>query len=157
PPPGQAAPEQDTNNFNLVWVTFKVAEWTSKPPPHGIGTLWKYIMPGRDPTGTVGVAYYVGELAVCMRVVAREHAVERFHAAQEALTAAVSSRSASVQASKNTGPSKPSTRKTNASSRKPKSPVVELKSSSNPPIRAQGRVQVATQGAVSMSASHSPS
>ncbi|KAG3213314.1 hypothetical protein PC129_g15747 [Phytophthora cactorum] len=125
PPPGQAAPEQDTNNFNLVWVTFKVAEWTSKPPPHGI--------------------------------VAREHAVERFHAAQEALTAAVSSRSASVQASKNTGPSKPSTRKTNASSRKPKSPVVELKSSSNPPIRAQGRVQVATQGAVSMSASHSPS
>ncbi|KAG2783079.1 hypothetical protein PC116_g16114 [Phytophthora cactorum] len=147
PPPGQAAPEQDTNNFNLVWVTFKVAEWTSKPPPHGIGTLWKYIMPGRDPTGTVGVAYYV----------AREHAVERFHAAQEALTAAVSSRSASVQASKNTGPSKPSTRKTNASSRKPKSPVVELKSSSNPPIRAQGRVQVATQGAVSMSASHSPS
>ncbi|KAF1778049.1 hypothetical protein GQ600_16070 [Phytophthora cactorum] len=122
-----AAPEQDTNNFNLVWVPFKAAEWTSKPPPRGIGTLWKYIMPGRDPTGT------------------------------EALAAAVSSRSASVQASKNTSPSKPSTRKTNASSRKPKSPVFELKSSSNPPIRAQDRVQVAVQGAVSMSASQSPS
>ncbi|KAG3117774.1 hypothetical protein PI124_g10687 [Phytophthora idaei] len=122
-PPGQAAPEQDTNNFNLVWVPFKAAEWTSKPHPRGIGTLWKYIMPGRDPTGTVGVAYYV----------AREHAVERLHAAQEALTAAVSSRSASVQASKNTSPSKPSTRKTNASFRMPKSPVFELKSSPNPP------------------------
>ncbi|KAG6946699.1 hypothetical protein JG688_00015902 [Phytophthora aleatoria] len=123
-PPGQAAPEQDTNNFNQVWVPFKAAAWTSKPPSRGIGTLWKYIMQGRDPTGTVGVAYYV---------VAREHAVERFHAAQEALAAADSSRSASVQASKNTSPSKPSTRKTNASSRKPKSPVFELKSSSNPP------------------------
>ncbi|KAG2989723.1 hypothetical protein PC118_g5993 [Phytophthora cactorum] len=109
-PPGEAASGQDTKNFKLVWAAFKAAGWTSKPSPHGIGTLWN--------------------------CVAREQTVERLHGGQAALaaagngaaTTAVSSRSASVQAFKNTSPSKPSTRKTKASSRKLKSPVSELKS-----------------------------
>ncbi|KAG3031147.1 hypothetical protein PC120_g3333 [Phytophthora cactorum] len=116
-PPGEAASGQDTKNFKLVWAAFKAAGWTSKPSPHGIGTLWN--------------------------CVAREQTVERLHGGQAALaaagngaaTTAVSSRSASVQAFKNTSPSKPSTRKTKASSRKLKSPVSELKSSSKPPSK----------------------
>ncbi|KAG3246572.1 hypothetical protein PI124_g8714 [Phytophthora idaei] len=111
-------------------------------------------------------------LISCVRVVAREQTVERFHVAQEALAAAgngaaaaaVASRSASVQASKNTIALKPSTRMTKASSRKPKSPVSELKASSKPPsVSNTASKSLSTHmssskpGAMFKSASQSPS
>lgn len=39
--------------------------------PRGIGTLWKYILPGRDANGAEGVDYLLGEQAVV------NHAVQR--------------------------------------------------------------------------------
>ncbi|EGZ29646.1 hypothetical protein PHYSODRAFT_405105, partial [Phytophthora sojae] len=68
-----AAPDEEwgTVNFKAVWSGFKAAGWTSKPPPRGIGTLWKYILPGRDANGAEGVDYLLGEQAVV------NHAVQR--------------------------------------------------------------------------------
>ncbi|KAE8999009.1 hypothetical protein PR002_g18585 [Phytophthora rubi] len=61
-----AAPDEErgTINFKAVWSGFKAAGSTSKPPPRGIGTLWKYILPGRDANGAEGVDYLLGEQAV---------------------------------------------------------------------------------------------
>ncbi|KAE9351454.1 hypothetical protein PF008_g5936 [Phytophthora fragariae] len=61
-----AAPDEDrgTINFKAVWSGFKAVGWTSKPPRRGIGTLWKYILSGRDANGAEGVDYLLGEQAV---------------------------------------------------------------------------------------------
>ncbi|KAE8874987.1 hypothetical protein PF003_g40866 [Phytophthora fragariae] len=80
-----AAPDEErgTINFKAVWSGFKAAGWTSKPPPRGIGTLWKYILPGRDANGAEGVDYLLGKQAVVNHAVqlALQERAERASAA----------------------------------------------------------------------------
>eukprot|EP00644_Phytophthora_capsici_P004934 jgi/Phyca11/96080/e_gw1.1.573.1 len=57
--------ERGSNHFRLIWPEFKKLGWTSKPPPsRGIETRWKYILPGGNASGTVGIDYVLGEQAV---------------------------------------------------------------------------------------------
>ncbi|ETO59064.1 hypothetical protein F444_22558 [Phytophthora nicotianae P1976] len=60
-----AEAERGTKHFRVIWPEFKKLGWTSKPPPsRGIETRWKYILPGGNANGTVGIDYVLGEQAV---------------------------------------------------------------------------------------------
>ncbi|ETP28548.1 hypothetical protein F442_22172 [Phytophthora nicotianae P10297] len=57
--------ERGTKHFRVIWPEFKKLGWTSKPPPsRWIETRWKYILPGGNANGTVGIDYVLGEQAV---------------------------------------------------------------------------------------------
>ncbi|KAJ8571165.1 hypothetical protein ON010_g5669 [Phytophthora cinnamomi] len=62
--PAVPGDERGTANFKVIWAGFKAAGWTAKPPPRGIGTLWKYVLPGRDDNVAEGADYLLGEQAV---------------------------------------------------------------------------------------------
>ncbi|KAL3664861.1 hypothetical protein V7S43_010039 [Phytophthora oleae] len=56
--------ERNSQNFKLIWTQYKKLGWTSKAPSRGIETRWKYILPGANANGTVGIDYLLGEQAV---------------------------------------------------------------------------------------------
>ncbi|KAG2803262.1 hypothetical protein PC116_g19109 [Phytophthora cactorum] len=57
-------PELRFMNLKVIWSLFEAQRCTSKHPLRGFETRWKYILPGRDPNGTEGVDYVLGEQAV---------------------------------------------------------------------------------------------
>ncbi|KAG6956189.1 hypothetical protein JG688_00011534 [Phytophthora aleatoria] len=79
-------PELQFKNLKVIWPRFEAQRCTSKPPPRGFETRWKYILPGRDPNGTEGVDCALGEQAVVNfeNTMARKETLERLRATQAA-------------------------------------------------------------------------
>ncbi|ETM99156.1 hypothetical protein PPTG_19009 [Phytophthora nicotianae INRA-310] len=72
--------ERGTKHFRVIWPEFKKLGWTSKPPPsRWIETRWKYILPGGNANGTVGIDYVLGEQAVVDHAteMVRQQAIDR--------------------------------------------------------------------------------
>ncbi|KAG2780700.1 hypothetical protein PC129_g18087 [Phytophthora cactorum] len=77
-------PELRFMNLKVIWSLFEAQRCTSKHPLRGFETRWKYILPGRDPNGTEGVDYVLGEQAVVNfeNTMARKETLERLRATQ---------------------------------------------------------------------------